>query len=146
MKFLLLLSLALFFVMSVEGNLRGDHGHHDEESPTLKKCKPGGTFVTLQSVSPGVCGVKGLALTHSHCMFFFPIVPDKNCGKPAESSGNGVFFSASSSGIEFRVPVKGECTTDNIIFTDADPRCYTHANCANYKPKKSRLGYAMLPS
>jgi hypothetical protein len=75
-------------------------------------------------------------------VFFFPIVPDKNCGKPAGSSGSGVFFSASSSGIEFRVPIEeGECTTDNIVFTDADPPpCYTHADCVNYKPQNAGLG------
>jgi hypothetical protein len=46
----LLLLLALFFVNSIEGHLRGDHGHDGDESRTLKKCKDKGTFIKLQPV------------------------------------------------------------------------------------------------
>jgi hypothetical protein len=70
MKFLLLLALALFFVISVEGKLRGDRGHDDDESRALQECKKGkkGTFAKLQSVSTSVAvafslGCKGLVLT-----------------------------------------------------------------------------------
>jgi hypothetical protein len=70
MKFLLLLALALFFVISVEGKLRGDRGH-DDESRALQECKKGGkkgTFAKLQSVSTSVAVAfswwrKGLVLT-----------------------------------------------------------------------------------
>jgi hypothetical protein len=52
----LLLLLALFCAMFVEGNLRGDHDQDGDgdESRTLKKCKSGGTFAKLQSVAHGV--------------------------------------------------------------------------------------------
>jgi hypothetical protein len=56
MQFLLLLALALFFVISVEGNLRGDHGHDDDESRALKKCKKG-TSVKLSRFRGGVNGL-----------------------------------------------------------------------------------------
>jgi hypothetical protein len=41
----LLLPLALFFLTSVEGNLRGDLSHDDQRG--LKKCKGGSKFISL---------------------------------------------------------------------------------------------------
>jgi hypothetical protein len=43
--------IVLFFVISVDGNLRGDHGNDDDDmSRTLKACIKKGTFVKIGSL------------------------------------------------------------------------------------------------